>query len=744
MDSNQNLLMDIDNMDFVNSFDDSYEKLQTNHDDIQNSSFEADQSYDRDIVTGELVMKLTAKDDLPLIKGENAKLKFKLGPLSSQNIAYLSDKTNTKLYPTKLPEVDISKQYSHYVSKLFEIYDNLGESRIYSVPTIGVINSSYEKEHTAAVNYALEAIATELELFIESIKDKNNAISRFLELEESLTIINCLKLIYFTIDSPDESDVRSSFVSGLLNWVNRSDGEPNEDYIEQVFGMDSQHKVYETPNFWILLNQLLLRGLFDQALGCIERSKLLEYLEDTCEVSANSLKDMIEMVKRYPLDSVDTFREWKALTLEVAQTFLNSETKISGDLRDNLEDTLLLFSGDQKKIIRYSKTWYESFCGLLLYYIPSLELSTEYLQLSLDANPLDTTNNWEEACVNIIKGNVYAILPVIESLDTCTASFSAAIIEAKGLIDNYFEDDMRYSDDYDLNGLFSQKNGMACYMLNNFAFELCTSEDKDLWPVAIGLITLSPTVSPNTKKLAISELLQHYPFKTNDDIEWMLSVCAKWKLPEVARSLYTILGSSMMYEGKTIEAMTNFSKAGKFDLVKEYSWTLFEASAMKGEPLDDMILNAIVDDMGGSLISPEILDNLVTSAMRQTLSPYAVLYKFFQAQSNCNWEEALQLLVALLQFEFLPNYYLVMLVSKFLYPIFLVDDSKLVDEDSVLVIIDALEQKWDSEDAKSINIYEAIVEESNEESKKILPNNLKDLIKLVRKSLSLKLCQEFM
>lgn len=731
----QHLLMDVDELDFVNEDNTNGVQLDT--------GVEYDADIGRDPVSNVLMVSLCRNNE-PLLYNEKGKLKFKLSPLASHNIAFLTEPHHYELYTVKLPRVDTSQEFVHYVSKLFEIYKNLGDDRIYSVPTIGVINTLDTKEHTSAVNLAVEALVVELELFIDSIKDKKNAFTRFFELEESLTILNCLKMIHFTMDTPSEQGMRGVFINGLLSWINRSDGEPNEEYIEQVFASTTNdRKLYQLPFFWKLLNQLLLRGLFDQAIACIERSELQAYLEGRCEVSANAVHDIIALLKQYPIDSSHTFREWKTLVLELAQTFSNSTTQISGELRDFLEDTLLLVGGDHSKILHYSKTWYEAFCGFFLFYIPSLELSEEYLQLSLEKHSLDVTNSWEQACVDIIKGKVYSILPTLESLDTCTAAFSAAFCEAKGLLENYYDEDKNDTWYDGVEDLFSSRNGMACYMLNNFAFELCSHEDKTLWPIAIGLITLSPIGTTSAKKMAIVELLPHYPFKTNDDIEWMLSICAKWRLPEVAKTIYITLGNKLLYESNTIEAMANFSKAGKFDWVKRYSWMMFEASALQGCPLDDIVLNAIVSDSDKLVIPKEILDSLVTGAMKQTLAPYAVLYQFYDAKSNEQWQEALQLLLALIEFTYLPKCYMILLVARFLYPLFLEDPLKVMSEETILRILEAMENRWDDADEKSQNIYLSLREMDNDNSKK-LPDEMETLHKLMRTRLNFKLCQEYM
>lgn len=753
-----NMLMDVDTMNFINIDKNNEVETHTHTQQVDDGHSSYEDSFLTDSVTGKLMMKLTSPDtNLPIKKGEKEELHFQLGPISSQNMAFVVRKDNTKLYPVSLPKMDTSESYCNYIKRVFDIYDSLGDNKVYSIPTIGVITSSFKKNHTAAVNLAMETFITELENYIDSIKTDSKLINKYLDLEDSLTIINCLKLIFFDLDTPNIDNVRERFIQSLLKWVNRSDGEPNAAYIEQIFQMsnDSDKNVFDISLFWNLLNQLLLRGLFEQALGCIERSEIIPYLENTCEVSSNAIKDLVQLIQNYPMDSMDTFREWKALALELSQTYNDSETNVSSELRDYIEDTLLLISGYQNKITAASKTWYVSFCGMLLYYIPSLELVAEYLQLSLNANPLDVTSSWEQSCCDIINGNVYNILPILESLNTCTASFTAALVEAKGLLENTYENEVDLQNYNSImnnflqnNDIFDPRNGMASYMLMNFAFELCSTDNKDLWAIAIGLISLNPKVKSICKRDTLSELLLHYPFQTNDDIEWMFGICAKWKLPEVSRSLYTMLGSSMIYEGRTIEAMTNYSKAGKFNFVKEYSWTLFEAALLRGSPLDDIMLNAIVNDGYTNdsefVISREVLQNVVTNVMRQTLAPYAILYKFFVARDKKDWTNALNLLMLLLDFQYLPRYYLVILIAEFLYPIFLLDDSKIIKDQDVFVIIKQIENKWDSSDKMTKNIYTTLLSESDETLTEVLPPTLEELKKSVSKKLSFKLCQEFM
>ncbi|EDO14326.1 hypothetical protein Kpol_170p2 [Vanderwaltozyma polyspora DSM 70294] len=735
LDNTQDLLMDVDKYNFWEV-------------EGEDAAGEVN-SKDMDMVgvdekSGAPVFRLTDNnDEQPLNENENGNFKFKMNTIATENMAYLTEKDKYKLYPSKVPGYDNSREYSSYVSKVFELYNDLDEHRVYSAPTIGIINKSYAREHNYVLNVAFESFVTELNFFIESIKNDPNLINRVLQLEESITILNCLKTIHFTFDSlQNESDSREQFVNSLIDWVNRSDGEPKEEYIEQIFTRNDNIEVFNTLQFWKLVNKLLLRGLFEQALGCLERSKIMDFLKSQCEVSANILGDAIALLEQYPIDSSETFREWKFMVLGLQQTYSNSNTKITGELRDYIEDTLLLIGGNQSKLLQYSSTWYEAYASFYLYYIPTLELSHDYLELALSTHPLDLTKNWEQACVNIINNKIYSILPVLESLDLCTAATTAALCEAKGILENFLDDDTKTFKG-NVDKLVTPVHGMASYLLNQFAFELCSQEEKTLWPVAIGLISISPFESASVKRTTISEVLPRFPFSTNDDIEWMLAVCAKWRLPKIAKKIYKILGSKLQAEGNVIESMTNFSKAGEFDIVKNQSWLLFEEAVFKGEPLDDVVLNSVITNNSNNIIPGELLDSLVTNAMRQTLSPYAVLYEFFQAKFAGEWEKSLQLLLALLEFEFLPKHYLLLLLTKFLFPLYLNVDNVKMDESSILRSINCINKKLDCEDDKSKKMYEVVLEKQPSKFK-ILPADLSQFSNMVRERLSIKLCQEFM
>lgn len=718
------LLMDVDTLDFVK--DDGY-RIQ----DQQNTI--------RDAISGALIVPI---DDSNFPKNSrDSPLVYKFGKESDSGMAHEKSKKDTKLYPVELPKKDDNPAYITYINNLYGIYSGLGNHRVFSRPTIGVISSSYDKEHKEVLNLALESEITELEFLIESY-DKTLPANkeRLLDLEQSLVILYCLQAFQFI----GSSDDRGKFFSALLNWVNRADGEPTVEFIESVFENDNETPAYNTSIFWKLVNQLLLRGLHEQAINTLMKSNLGAYLSKTCEVSSNAYQDLITLLREYPHDSEDSFKEWKAAALDLQSNFVEADVSLSGELRDYFDDTLALLSGNQARILQSSSVWYEAISGFLLYYIPSTDLVHEYLSLSVNKFPIDVTSPWEKSCVDIIENNIFPILPIMESLDSCTASFTAALCEAFGLlVDRYAIIEVNSEED-STDDIFAQKNGMASFLLNNFALELCSMGVKSVWPVAIGLISLSPYNSASSIKSCLGELLPHYPFETNDDIEWALTVCAKWKLPGVAREIYTTLGNQMLNSGNTVEAIANFSRAGRFDWVKKYSWLIFENAAFQGKQLDDEVLNRIVDNIQDSseLIPDEVLNSVVTDAMKQSLAPYAVLSEFFKKWGKGDASGALGSLVSLIDFTYLPKPYLVLLITKYLYPRFLNDKKVVVDEDTILLVMEALGNKWDDNDEESQKFYEKLL--SDDLECKDFPPDLQSMQREVRKMLNYKLCQNLM
>ncbi|SCV03246.1 LAMI_0H06612g1_1 [Lachancea mirantina] len=735
LDQSRDLLIDVKTLNFAK------ETVNSETDDSMTMDTTGNDNYFPEKVPDNVFLyEVPIKESLEKFKEAGKALKFKVCPIFPLSVAFVTGKGNdyNKLHTPALSSLDHSKIYKIYVNKLFQIYQDLGDDRYFSIPTIGLVSSKSRRQHFETVNLAVDALIDELELCIQQMAE-NGDFEPVADFEDCATIINCLRAVHCTLDSGEE-DSRAAFFANLEHWVNRADGEPDETTINQVLLGNVNMPVYNSYSFWSLLGRLLMRGLFDQAIGVVEKSGLLDHLKGNCETSHSAITELILMVQQYPYESEEQFRAWKATLLQLTQTYADSLTQVDQELRIFILDILSLVSGNRANILRYSKEWFEAFCGMIMFYIPTLELAEEYLDAALSEHPLNVCNVWEQPCVDIIRGKIHFILPTLESLENATAAFVAAFCEAKGLLQSppqlrHLENSQLFSEADDL---FSPRNSMATYLLNTLAMELCCQGDRELWAVSIGLISLSPSDNESAKRLAIAELLPHFPFQTNDDVEWLLSICAEWHLPDVARTIHRILGNSLLYDNNVVEAMSNFSKAGEFEWVKHYAWMIFEASALQGAPLEDLVVNTIVDGDTERQVPRELLRSVATDAMRQALAPYAVLYQVYHQQRNEEWTQALNSLLALMEFKSLPKHYFVLLVAKFLYGTYVKDDEKEMSEEAivrVLKVLDHLEL-----DEKCYTLYEVCL---STDTQMKYPESLDELIRGVRRELGFKICREF-
>lgn len=715
----QDLLMDVDNLDFLDE-----EGISNESDDDINLTINVDPVSNAPMV------------NFPIEQPSAKELRFKYNNVSSRSLAFDNSTKDNKLYPVRFLHLDESKEFAQYVSKLFELYQGLGEHRKNDVPTIGLIKQTSRLEHFSIVNLAFHALVTELEFYIESIK-YTNKLQRIGDLEECLSILNCLKTIYFLTDSPEYK--QEDLLESLINWVNRSDGEPSELVIQKIFDetLLTRRKVYEQSDFWDLTAQLLLRGLWSQSIQCIQNSQLLEHGNETVGVFVT---DLITIIESYPLHSENLFREWKNSVLQLMTNW--DEQEVEPEIKKNLMNIFMILSGSKNKICEFSQYWYESYCGLMLYYIPTLELSQEYGQLATKHNAIDVCNNWETPCYHIINDKVADVLPILESLDLATAAFVAVLCEAKGIIKTDFYEIFAHKSGLNSELAFENEPTIGEFLIRQVALSLCSYDDKTLWPVSVGLISLSSDSGDSSKRAILAELLPHFPYTTNDDIEWLLSVCAKWRLPDVAKTIYKILGQDTLYQNNIVEAMSNFSKAGEYEWVKHYSWMIFEASILQGGPLDDITINSIVNgDTDSFNIPKDLLNSMVTDVMRQTLSPYAVLYEFHKLAENNETEKAMNHMIQLISFPYMPEQYCILLLAKFFYPMFLKTTETALDESQIFTILKTLEKIKLNDSC--VALYSQSRNDDNSTCSN-LPESVDSFIQDVRKTLNYKICQSFM
>ncbi|CDR38628.1 CYFA0S02e03862g1_1 [Cyberlindnera fabianii] len=688
-------------------------------------------------------------------------LRFKLNPNGIDGVGFISQSPHcnkkikvypeeTKIYTTMIPTYDDDELYVEYVSNLYGIYDALGDEKYYSVPTAGLIKRDAQRQQTEVLDNAMGLTINELELYIEKKRSRGDLEETIFELEEALYILNCLKAVYFSEDY--------EIASLLSMWANKADPQPDTEFADSVMQSETP---FSHPYFWKYIKQLTLRGLYANAAHAIQCSKF-ENLQSTDVALYNLFVDTASLLKAYPEGStLEVFKLWKRTAASAAS---NASVKNQNhpELMKNIKILLEIISGNKNIIIEESQTWYEALVGLMYYHIPSSDLLFEYYQAATARHQPDHTSIWELACVDIFEGNFLQTLRAISSFTTSTSAYVGALCEAKGLLKGYAFDDDESSKlgslQYLLNQDLFSTTKPSEFLLHSHAMDCLTVEK--LVPVGIGLLASSRNPAARS---VIAEYLPKYNFKTNDDIEWALTVCASLKLPQIAHVIYRTAAQRSLSNGMLLEALELFARAGEVEYVKHHCWLIFETSLMLGGPIEDDVINALVDD--DLVIEGVELQNL-SPLIRQTLAPYAVLYRFWKHKNDGSLRLALEKLLSLLKFPHLPPRLFGILVAQLLpFLTFNIPPKVLLKADllSILKVLDNFEEsvvcKTDKKSIKqktdSDELYQICVAEERELTKNYwinelkeagdqVPANLAGLIKDIRRKLATAIGRAFM
>lgn len=709
---------------------------------------------------------LTRFDEAPIPSGgietwrkSSRILRFQLNPNGIDGVGFISQDPasnkiikvypeETKIYTTIVPTFDGDEVYADYVSNLYSIYDALGDEKYYSVPVAGLVKRNALREQTEVLNKAMTLTLEELQNYIQKRRDNGDAEGSIFELEEVLFILNCLKALYFT----PEYQIPES----LALWANMSDPQPDRQLTD---GIMQSEKPYTHPYFWKFLTQLALRGLYTNAAEALKQSRFDE-LQSTDQQLYNLFIDTYHLLESYPENSPhELFKQWKTTAGQAANNASVRNTQYP-ELNKHLKTFLNVISGNQTTILEESGTWYEALIGLIYYHIPSSDLLGEYFTLATKHHKPDYTSIWELASVDIFQENFLQVLRAISSFSTATAAYVSALCEAKGLLRGYsFDDDHKTNSQLLLTqDLFSTTNPSE-FLLHTHALD-CLTVDR-LVPVGIGLLAASRNP---TARSVIAEYLPRYNFQSNDDVEWALTICASLKLPQIAHVIFRTAAQRSLSEGLLLEALSLFARAGEVDYVKHHAWLIFENSLIRGAPIEDVVINSTVDDsivIDG--VDPELLK--LPPLLRQTLAPYAVLYRFWMLKKEGSLRLALTKLINLLKFQHLPPRLFGILIAQLLpFIIFVVPPKVLLKRDllTVVKILDKYEsevfQKTDNKSQKMKHdcdeLYQVSINQESlspdywvsylSEAGVTPPSDLKSLLKTIRRNLAVEIGRAFM
>lgn len=671
-------------------------------------------------------------------------------------------------YKDSLTQNDVSKSYTKYINSLFKIIEGFTNDDITRIDLeddedpIGLIstsakfgNSARKAQRMHKIDEAFTKIVENLTQYIHDIENIGVDEETTEQFYYLLSILDCLHANYFCSDTRMKPE-------SIAKWINRFDYKPDKELVESV--MVNSPKPYSHPQFWnTYLSQLITRGLLTQAIAAIEKSQYEELEENTPELFS-VIQDFSMLLKNYTSMSMKhQFPEWKLSCCEFRDLFLKFKANISDSkdliILNQIYDLLCILTGLPKTIAIHCYKWYEIYTALSLYQVRDDDkLFKDYFNVAISEKPpaliegSDDLSIISEQCfVNILEEKFLKMLVSVDTIDSATAAYVARLLELKGLLNNYYS----AINSKDLQELINRKT-ISEYLLTTHAYQCLNSHY--LVPVGIGLLSNNDISSSSqsfiNNRNTISEFLPHYECKTNDDLEWALTICAKLNLIHTARKLYQIYGKKSLKDGYLYESlnmfvncydpdsMTNESNEG-MKQVHHIIWDIvFQDSLMNNRPIKDELINNIICHKVDSGFE-------VHPVIRQCLSPYAVLVEFFKSLEQSRSTTAmdnLSKLVHLIRFNHLPKKFYPLLLCQIIP--FLIDSGMKFQLPDLIVIIELIDtfefQATNDEYAEGENLYKysiSNIESTTEsydwrqilqQSGKTLPKDLKSLIKLLR------------
>lgn len=594
--------------------------------------------------------------------------------------------------------------YISYVNGLYKVIESLTDNSItrvnleYKEELIGIISGKGELETEQKyrkIDEAFLKIIENLTQFLDQIESESDQE----QLQLLLSILDCLKANYFY------SDIRNK-PEQISTWVNRYEPKPESDLVQEI--MAENPTPYIHPHFWNkLMVQLVTRGLLNEATEAIKHSKY-EELSETCPELYSVIEDFQQLLSSYTSFALKgQFPQWKLTACEFRDMFPKFKANISESnheiILNQIYDLACIITGLPKTIASHCDTWYEVYSALSFFQIrDNNELYPEFYKLSIDEKPpprleeADELYEIAEQCfVDIMEENFLKVLKSLHDFEPITAAVVSKFLELKGFLNNYY---LYSTDAKDLDQILNKRT-VSEYFLTKQAFECLNIHD--LVPVGMGIL-LNEDVSTSKEsahhnKAVIASFLPKFHCKTNDDLEWGLTICAKLELISTARELYYVYGLKSLDDGFIFEALnmfvncydpTTISTDNKNEGMKQVHrivWDLiFQDSLINNRPVNDELINNIV--------SNQVDENFdIHPVIRQCLSPYAVLKSFFESlhRPNNDVMSKLSKVIHLLRFSHLPKKFYPLLLSQFLP--FLIDAKCEFQLPDLIVIIELID-----------------------------------------------------
>lgn len=615
-----------------------------------------------------------------------------------------------KLAPLDMPGSlgNVGPDYELFVSELFREYNSLEEYKYpASLGGIGLqLGIEAAKANQARALYmTLESMLGNLELLINKSADNVDADAdeaskalfseRIGDWMDFYNVLSFIRAVCFLNDLILGRD--------LVFWLNRADADnPPASLLSLLIDLDAP---YREDTFFRYLNRLLVRGLFDAASSLLLES---DYKKIDNDFIVYVFDSIIKLIRDYQivhdisvsvdLDgtktsvfTTDVSTEQKAHLLfknfkrEVVALISDVNLQLGSDLpfehRDlllKLKKTLSALSGSRSAIIAASETWTEAFVGMVLFELPTSKLLQEYVEAALEPEEFEVNEIevWEVLCHSLIRNeNFLLVLRSLEQFNADTAAFLSVLLDAKGYLKDYNRFDYfrarainelydMEDEDVQTGDFFARVSDLTIsqYLLYNHAMNCFGNRNL----VPNGVAILKSLNLQNFKQILTEFLPYNYHCETQNDREWLLSVCAENKLLYLLNNLYHLFGLDLFNEGKVLQALSYLVNTGDYALVSKKIWEVFEQQLFEkyvdGTGNSELEVLVLQDGQNPELVSKLsqeqkdfLRDYTPDPVLQRFLSPCFVLLKYMSAESMAKYDLSKGLLIQLIQFKYTPT-----------------------------------------------------------------------------------------
>ncbi|EGW31625.1 uncharacterized protein SPAPADRAFT_67664 [Spathaspora passalidarum NRRL Y-27907] len=658
------------------------------------------------------------------------------------------------------PTSEFEFAFIEYTKSLYKLVDKLTkdvaeqEKEEEEEEPIGVITaerSIYKLVNSPGlkIDEAFQEIVEQLKQLIQVTGESRSEEAS--KLQHFLFILQCLGANYFYFDIKRKPEL-------VLEWVNTFHPKPDLELTETI--MISNPEPYSHPQFWnVYMAQLITRGLFTQATQAIEHSQY-DQLEESCPELYSIISDLDTLLADYSSFALKgQFPQWKLLACEFRDSLANVKIDDAkyGIILTQIYDLASIISGLPKTISQYCDTWYEVYLALALYKVrDDDDLFPEYFQQAINEKvpPQYTNSSLEDisdGCyLDILERNFLKMLKTMHELEPTTTAYIAQLLELKGLLQGY----------YNIPQTIRLTNKtISEYFLVRHAYE--SLNIHDLVPVGLGILLNNSICrsSYSHNRDVIGDFLPEYQCRTNDDLEWALTICAQLNLITAAKRLYYNYGLKSLDEGYIYESLNNFvhcydSTGGEIhqeamEKVHFIIWDLiFLDSITNNRPFQDELINNLVTKSVATTVD-------MHPVIRQCLAPYAVLKAFFDSleDDSIKFSVKLSKLLHLLRFNYMPKKFMPLLLSQFL-PFLTRPSSEFLLPDLVVMVevIDNFENETNEEELKdAADLYVYCINHFEEESTsydwrrivKDVPSDVSSLTKTLRNQIAARIAKVY-